>query len=511
MMAEETVCGDVTASAQLIERKYWEMVLGRVVGPGCPLPTFALPELSIMPGYSEVHPNDVNLGTTLGCVSLKIPFLSAPMGDVTGAEMAIALSGHGGCGIIYRCQRVQDQIGSVKEALRRRPFLVENPKSLRPDDTVREAQRILDEFGFSTIPVITETGSFEGIMFTNRVSFKEHGDDLVSVWMESVSELKTVRADTPFSEVQHRLRNEQECSILPVLNEDGSLAGFYFMKDTADANPVTYEGNPLVGMAINDREEDINERVIPCLDLGVGIVVIDSSHGNCRAVIEQVTRLKKVIGNRKVCIIAGNVADIDGYLRLSAAGADVVKLGIGPGSICTTSIGTGIGYPMFTLIQKISFARRYSKKIAGVITAGIVADGSINTPGDVVKALAAGADAIMGGKMFVAASESVSFSVNGTLEGMVSYSGEASEKAIRARSAENRYGKGKRAAEGVSGSVKHLGPLRKWFPKVLELVCGGLAHTGSHTISELQSYCLEKIGAWAILTPAGREQNAPRV
>ncbi|NTW14395.1 MAG: IMP dehydrogenase [Candidatus Moranbacteria bacterium] len=499
---------DILMSAQVLEHRYWEWVLGREVGPGYPLPAYALSDVTIMPWHSTISPYEPVLDVNAGPVRLKVPFLSAPMDTVTGEVLAAAMSDFGGCGIIYRSRKADEQLAWVEHALRHKTCLVEKPICLKRDDTVSEAQMILDTKGFSTIPIVGDDGKLDGIVFTRDVNFRWHMDEPVSKWMMPVKRLKKVDTRTSFLKIQKRLRNEQQCSVLPVVDDEGRLAGIYFMKDVVDADPSAHGGKPTVGMAINEGQEDI-ARARAGIDLGVSMIVIDSSHGNCIPVIEQVKRLREMVGSKKVCIVAGNVADIDGYLRLSEAGADLVKLGVGPGSICSTSEGTGVGYPMFTLIQKISFAKRTAEGL-GYRMAGIVADGSINTPGDVVKALSAGADLVMAGKMFVAASESISYVKFGLKDGKVIYRGMASKEAIKERNA-GRYGKGKRAPEGVSGRGEWRGPLRTWFPQTLELVRGGLAHTGSRTISELQKYCIETLGAWALLTPAGREQNAPRV
>lgn len=505
----------IAESARQIERTYWQHLLGREYSAfGFPLPAYALSEVSIMPGYSEIHPNDVSLSGTLGGIPLRVPFLSAPMDTVTGDELAVALSTFGGAGIIYRTRKPEEQLDWVRAALRRRPCLVEDPVSLPPSATVSDAEGVLKQYGFSTIPVIGD-GRFLGLLFTRDVGFKWHKDEPVSKWMKEVGSLKTVDIGTPFREVRNRLRTEQECSVLPAVDGD-RLVGLYFMKDCVYADPsLLPDGRPVVGMAINDNEADIG-RACAGIEAGVSMVVIDSSHGNGLSVIGQVGRLREAVGGRKVAIIAGNVADIDGYLRLSAAGADVVKLGIGPGSICTTSEGTGVGYPMWTLIHKIAFARVQSLA-RGIPAADIVADGSINSPGDVVKALGAGADAVMGGKMFVAADESVAartpkegWTKKEGGKAYVLYRGMASQGAMDDRNA-GRYGEGKQAPEGVAGYVERRGPLRKWFPKTLELVRGGLGHTGSPDLASFREYCTTVPGAWVLLSSAGQAQNAPRV
>lgn len=501
--------------AQRYEICYWDEIHGIKAVPGRPLPAYTTLETNITPHYAQYPPSAVNLETRIGPVKLKTPLLSAPMYDVTGATLAGKLAELGACGVIYRFQRVKEQLRHIERALNWKPFLVDNPASLSPDDTIASAKDINEGLGFSTIPIITTEGKFKSVLFTDSVSYDEkHLDDPVSKWMKKVSELKTVDIHTPFSEVQRRLRDEEDCSILPVIDDEGALAGLHFMKDMRHADPAYSQRDSsqlVVGMAIGVGEKDIEERAVPGIEMGVSLIVIDSSHGNCDEVIAQIKRLRKAIGDRQVGLIAGNVADIDGYLRLSAAGADAVKFGIGPGSICSTSIGTGVGYPMFTLIHMANYARECARK-DGVPAGDIIADGGINESGDVSVAIAAGAQATMGGKMFVAAFESESARRKGVkvIGELVPYSGEGSEEAIRRRSAGQRYGAGKIAPEGETIQVKTKGPLRKWLPKTLELIRGGVGHTGMVDIPGIQHYCRTGIGKFTIGTAAGIQQNMPR-
>ncbi|MDD5071351.1 MAG: IMP dehydrogenase, partial [Patescibacteria group bacterium] len=281
----------------------------------------------------------------------------------------------------------------------------------------------------------------------------------------------------------------------------------YFMKDFFVADPAVHKGKPLVGIAIGTEKSDL-ERAKQALEMGVGIIVIDSSHGNCPPVINQAKAVVEMSGDL-AAVIAGNVADIDGYYRLAQVGVHGVKCGIGPGSICTTSQVTGAGMPMFTLIRELDFIRRKLKS-KGEHAPVIIPDGSVEGPGDMVIALAAGGDACMSGKWLVAAGESLSCRENGVdNEGFVKYWGMASARAIKARMARSRY-QGKTAPEGVEGRVKHRGPLKTWIGGDIELIQGGFAHAGAADLASLHEFGNRPI-AFVRFSSAGQEQIRTRL
>jgi IMP dehydrogenase len=473
----------------------------------CRVPTgHTLTEIRIRPWYSNVTPHDVDLTSKIGPVTLNLPIISAAMDTVSGPHMARALSDVGGCCIIYRHKKPEVQLEGIAEALTHQPCLVTNPKSLFPDDPVEDAEDILKNHGFSTIPVVTKSGVLKGIVFTRDIAFKGHLNEPVKKWMMPIEKLKLENQDTTFIKIRNRLLNEQDCSVLPIINRRNKLIGMYFMKDFLQVDPATHKGKPLVGMAVSIHKSDL-KRVREALDLGIGMIVIDSSHGNCDAVIEQAKRTVKMT-NGQAAVIAGNIASIDGYVRLAEVGVDGVKCGIGSGSICTTSNVTGAGVPMFTLIRELAYARKIllSKKMHAPV---IIPDGGIEGPGECVIALAAGGHACMAGKWLVAADESISYQENGAPNGLVYYRGMASKGAIKARSSV-RYGRQKRAAEGVEGFVEHRGPLKKFIGKDAELVRGGFAHVNARNIKELHRYGEGPI-AFMCFTGAGQTQLNTRV
>lgn len=481
-----------------------------------PIPGWILDEVRFSDANTEISPFDPDISTNIGHISLAVPFIPAPMDTVTGAEMAKVMHEIGTFGPIYRHPKKNVQLDWIQEALEFSACLIKNPKSLHPDDKLYKARDIVEKDLFSTIPII-ENGILLGVLFTGDIAFTQIKDRLeepVSKWMRKFDELKVESVGTSFNKIKSRLLDEQQCSMLPIVDDQKIFHGMYFMKDLIFANPSMFNEKPLVGMAISDQKQDI-ERALTGIELGVGVVVVDSSHGNCLAVIEQVKRLVKVRKekNHNFIIIAGNVANPDGYYRLAMAGADAVKCGIGSGSICTTSGGTGVGVPMFTVIRRIQFLRD-KMKAEGLPTPKLIPDGGVGNTGNLVIALAAGGNLGMSGEWFAAAAESIA--ANGgkdifVTEGVkyVKYRGMASDGAIKDRSSA-RYGIQKSASEGISGLVPYRGPLKKWIRQDLELIRGGFAHTGSSNLEELHEF-----GNWPFafekFSPFGSSQLETRI
>jgi IMP dehydrogenase len=492
-------------AAQLYKELYPE------ANPVSPPVGFTLAEMRFNDAYADFVPGDVNLETRLGPAMLRIPLLGAAMDTVSGPKMAGALAALGGCAIIYRHRSAETQLAWVKEALATKPGILLNPHSVTVGDPLSEVEGIIKREYFRNVPVLTQDGKLAGIIFGRDISFANRETTLVEHNMRPLEQLKTVPLDTPFEVIQERLVSESDCRLLPVIDNTNCLHGMYFMDDVRNLSPATHNTLPLVGMAVGVHDEDL-ERVIAGLALGVGIVVIDSSHGNCEAVVQQTIRIAKLCQG-KAAVIAGNIASIDGYLRLADAGADAVKAGIGSGSICTTSQVTGVGVPMWSLLQELSYARRHCQK-QGQRAPAIIADGGVGGPGPAVVALAAGADAVMAGEWLASADEAGSPDItdarrefNGQQYNR--YRGMASLGAIADRSAD-RYGQGKSAPEGVEGWVLSKGPLNRWLPVDLELVRGGFAHRGAKNLAELRT-CGQDPMIWRRFTGAGQSQNETRV
>lgn len=490
-----------------VDEVYEEMYpeLFRAGGLVSPIKGCTLREARFRPVRSKVHPLGADISSRIGPVKLNFPLLSAAMDAVSGPDMAKVIFEVGGCGILWRDPEAKVQLDWLEKVLSHKPCLVSKPKSLHQNQTLGAVKKILEEDGFSTIPVIARNRSLVGVIFTRDISFERHLSDPVKKWMKPRSQLKVERADTPFETIRDRLLDEKECTVLPILDKNDRFQGIYFKKDFFAANPVFHNGKPLVGIAIGVEKADL-KRAQQALEMGVGIIVIDSSHGNCPAVIDQAKAVVEMAKER-AAVVAGNVADIDGYYRLAQVGVHGVKCGIGPGSACTTSQVTGAGVPMFTLIRELNYIRQ---KMAGGNTPAIIPDGGIEGPGDMVMALAGGGDLCMAGKWLVAASESLSFLKYGIdRDGFVQYWGMAASRAIKDRIAGSRY-QGKTAPEGIEGRVRHRGPLKKWIAKDIELIKGGFAHAGAPNLAALHEFGNKRI-AFFDFGSAGQEQIRTRL
>ena len=468
---------------------------------------YTLAEIGFRDMNSNIPVFEVDLTSHLGNIEMPFPLFSSAMDTLCGSRLAIALSEMGGCGILYRTKDPEKQMEWIKEVISHKPGLIEKPVCVHPNDPLEKADEILNKKKFSTIPVVAKKDNkLKGLLFTGDISFEGRLTEKTKKWMTPLDKLKVESYKTSYERISDRLLNEQNCSVLPTVDEKGKLKGLYFMKDVRSLNPsFNSEGKPLLGIAIGPGEKDV-ERVAKAKDLGVQVFVIDSSHGNCQPVIDQVIRVKKILSEKDLLIV-GNIANIDGYLRLAEAGADAVKNGIGSGSICTTSYVTGVGSPMFSLILELDYAREYLLK-EGKNAPFIIPDGGINGPGDMTRALAAGGNACMAGKWLVACDESLAEEEK---DGYIAYRGMASPEAIKKRVSSSRYGKEKTAPEGISGLVPNRGKLRDWLPQDIELIKGGFAHAGAFDLTDLQQITNENPYFFTRFGPAGMDQIKTRV
>jgi len=469
-----------------------------------PLMGYTYGEARTRPIYTEIAPHEVDLSNQIGPVRLRLPVFSAIMDTVSGPDMGKALSDVGGCCVLWRHPKAEVQLGWAEEVLKHKPCLVADPKCLRPEATLADANEILTKFHFSTIPIVSKSGVLQGILFTGGVAFKKHRlSEPVTERMTPLARLKFVNINVPFEKVRHRLFHEDECSVLPVLGRGGRFKGIYFMKDALAAEPSYHNGKPLVGMGVGVSPEDL-ERVRLGLELGVGVFCVDSSHGDGLGVIKQAEAIVKIV-NGRAAVMAGNIADIGGYHHLAQVGVDAVKCNIGSGSACTTSEGTGVGVPTFTLLREIDFMRQVLLS-KGENAPAVIPDGGIDGPGAIAVALAGGGDACMVGKYLVGAQESLSCVERGvTREGMVYYRGMASKPAINARASSSRYGKEKKASEGEEGYVPYRGPLTTWIAEDTELIQGELSHIGARNIAEAREFAKWPM-AFTVFTAAGQRQ-----
>jgi len=447
-------------------------------------------DVLLEPGASEVMPSGVDTRTRLTReVTLNIPIISSAMDTVTEAGMAIAMAQNGGIGVIHRNLTIAEQAEQVRRVKRFESGMVVNPLTLAPDATLAEAWEIMDERKISGFPVIENpdengVGRLVGILTNRDMRFASDGTQKVAELMTREN-LITVRPHAPREEViklLHRHRIER----LIVVDERYRCIGLITVKDIEKARAYPHAAKDAAGRlrvaAASTVGEHGFERVEALIDAGCDVVVIDTAHGHSSKVIEQVARIKKQSNAAQV--IAGNVATYEGAKALADAGADAIKVGIGPGSICTTRIVAGVGVPQLTAILDAARAARE----AGV---PVIADGGVKYSGDIAKALAAGAECVMIGSLLAGTDEAPGevFLYQG--RPYKSYRGMGSITAM-ARGSADRYFQAdvreqlKLVPEGVEGQTPYKGPAAPILHQLIGGVRASMGYVGAPNIAEFQ-------------------------
>ena len=441
-----------------------------------------------VPAYSEVLPNQVNLKTRLaGDVYLNIPLLSAAMDTVTESRLAIALAREGGIGIIHRNLSPEDQSAEVDRVKRSEAGMITDPITLPPFATLRDAEALMSKYHISGIPIISpETRKLIGI-FTNRdFRFAEESD-----WNSPVSDymtqknLVTAKVGTTLEEAKKILQLHR-IEKLPLVNDAFQLIGLITVKDIQKQldYPVAAkdeQGRLRVGAAVGVGG-DLEIRVEQLRHAGVDVIVIDTAHGDSLGVVRAIERIKAAYPS--IPVIAGNVVTESGAERLIKAGADAVKVGVGAGSICTTRVIAGTGLPQMTAIYQCAKAgNRYDVPI--------IADGGIKYSGDIVKSIAAGANAVMLGSMLAGLEEAPGETVNFEGRRFKEYRGMGSLAALQGYG-KDRYGSGqsnsgKLVPEGVEGIVPYKGKLSDFVFQMAGGLRSGMGYVGAKTIDDLRS------------------------
>jgi IMP dehydrogenase len=439
-------------------------------------------DVLLEPAYSEVLPRDVDVRTRLTrTITLNIPVLSSPMDTVTESELAIALAQEGGLGIIHKNMSVADQTREVDKVKRSENGIITDPITLPPDATVGTARRIMEQNKIGGVP-ITVDGYLKGILTRRDLRFLADDNQRLDEVMTK-DNLVTAPEHTTL-EAAERILTENKVEKLLLVDDQYKLRGLITIKDIDKLTNFPHackdrRGRLRVGAAVGVHDY---ERAESLLRAGVDVLVVDSAHGHSSNVIQTVKEVKRRFG---IDVIAGNVATAEGARALVQAGADAVKVGIGPGSICTTRIISGVGVPQITAIAQVA---------EGVADSGVplVADGGIRYSGDITKALAAGAHAVMLGGLFAGLAESPgqliiykgrSFK---TYRGMGSIGAMMSGSSDRYRQQSNGAGD-KLVPEGVEGRVPYKGQLA---PFVYQLVGGlraGMGYCGTRNIEELRT------------------------
>ena len=461
-------------------------------------------DVLLVPAESSVLPNDVSTATRFTrTVVLEVPIVSAAMDTVTEARLAIALAREGGLGIVHRNLSIAAQVGEVDKVKRSEAGMIVEPVTLRPDALVSDAVDLMERYHISGVPITSAEGLLVGILTNRDLRFERNLAQPVSELMTSDG-LVTAAVGTTLREAEqllHRHRIEK----LPIVDADGRITGLITVKDiqkrvefpqaTKDS-----QGRLRVGAAVGVGPDAV-ERAQALIDSGVDVLVVDTAHGHSRAVVEMVARVAGLSGEFEV--VAGNIATGEAAEALIDAGADAVKVGIGPGSICTTRVVAGVGVPQVTAIFDVADA-------AARHGVPVVADGGITSSGDVAKAIAAGADTVMLGSMFAGTEESPGDVVFAQGERFKEYRSMGSLGAMKARGySKDRYFQGdvedveKLVPEGIEGRVPYKGPLAG----VLHQVVGGLrqamGYCGAETIEAL------KDARFVRITGAGLRESHP--
>jgi len=440
-------------------------------------------DVLLVPGHSTVHPKDTSVETGLTrTIRLSIPLVSAAMDTVTESRMAIAMAREGGIGIIHKNMSMDRQAEEVDRVKRSESGMILKPITLNPDASLREALALMHRFSISGVPVVEHGGRLVGIITNRDLHFERELDRTVRDVMTAEG-LVTAPEGTTLEEAEqilHRNRIEK----LPVVDEDGVLAGLITVKDIVKRRQYPNackddRGRLRVGAAIGASGVDL-ERARALVDAGVDVLVIDTAHGHSEGVLEAVRKTREALPD--VALIAGNVASREGAAALVERGADAVKVGVGPGSICTTRVVTGVGVPQLTAVMEAV------EGVAGRVP--VIADGGIRYSGDLVKALAAGAAVVMMGSMFAGTDESPgeSFLLDGRRYKMVR--GMGSLSAMEEGSADRYFQEGqmdsrKLVPEGIEARVPYKGPLADTVFQLVGGLQSGMGYCGAATLPEL--------------------------
>ncbi|MEV7612266.1 IMP dehydrogenase [Streptomyces sp. NPDC089799] len=465
-------------------------------------------DVLLLPGASDMAPDEIDTSSLISRnVRVNIPLLSAAMDKVTEARMAIAMARQGGVGVLHRNLSIADQANQVDLVKRSESGMVSDPITVHPDATLREADELCAKFRISGVPVTDQGGKLLGIVTNRDMAFESDRSRQVR---EVMTPMPLVTGKVGISGVDAmELLRRHKIEKLPLVDEAGLLKGLITVKDFVKAEKYPNaakdkEGRLLVGAAVGVAG-DAFERAQALIEAGVDFIVVDTAHGHSRLVGDMVAKIKS---NAPVDVIGGNVATRDGAQSLIDAGCDGIKVGVGPGSICTTRVVAGIGVPQVTAIYEASLAA----KAAGV---PVIGDGGLQYSGDIAKALVAGADTVMLGSLLAGCEESPGelLFING--KQFKSYRGMGSLGAMQSRGdrksfSKDRYfqegvgGDDKLIPEGIEGQVPYRGPLSA----VVHQLVGGLRqsmfYVGGRTVPELQEN-----GRFVRITSAGLKESHP--
>jgi IMP dehydrogenase len=466
-------------------------------------------DVLLLPAESDVVPGSVDTSTRLSRnITLRVPLVSAAMDTVTEARMAIAMARQGGMGVLHRNMPVEEQAAAVEVVKRSEAGMVTDPVTCAPEDTLAEVDALCSRFRISGVPVTDAAGTLVGIITNRDMRFEvDHSRPVSEVMTRQplVTAQVGVTADAALG-----LLRRHKIEKLPIVDGAGKLRGLITVKDfvkteqypTATKDP---DGRLLVGAAVGVGAAG-HQRAMALADAGVDVLMVDTAHGHSRAVVDMVTTLKKEFGDT-VDVVGGNVATHAGAQALVDAGADAVKVGVGPGSICTTRIVAGVGVPQISAIYEADKACRP----AGV---PVIGDGGIQYSGDIAKAITAGASAVMLGSLLAGTSESPGDLILVGGKQFKTYRGMGSLGAMQSRDGKKSYSKDRYAQddvlsedklvpEGIEGRIPFRGPLVNVVHQLVGGLRSGMGYAGAETVAQLQEAQLVRI------TAAGLKESHP--
>ncbi|MDR1140188.1 MAG: IMP dehydrogenase [Planctomycetaceae bacterium] len=457
-------------------------------------------DVLLEPQYSDFVPSEVDVSTQLTRrIRLTVPLMSSPMDTVTRSEMAIALAQEGGIGIVHKNLSIDDQAEEVAKVKRSANGIIRHPATLPPTATVEAAQTIMDQQNVSGVPVIQGDGKLCGILTRRDLRFLENRDIKISEVM-TAENLVTATGNVTLDQAE-KILMEKKVEKLLLVDDSYRLTGLITIKDIDKMRCFPRackdeQGRLRVGAAVGVLDEERVERLVK---QDVDLLVVDSAHGHSANVIETIRQIKK---RYNIDVAAGNVATAEGAKSLANAGADAVKVGIGPGSICTTRVVSGVGVPQITAIVRAADALKGTD-------ISVIADGGIRYSGDITKAIAAGAHAVMIGGLFAGLEESPGDLILYQGRTYKSYRGMGSMGAMIQGSSERyRHAKGttpdKLVPEGVEGRVAYKGQLGAFVYQLVGGLRAGMGYCGTKTIEELRT-----TSRFIRISPASEKENHP--
>jgi len=443
-------------------------------------------DVLLVPRHSETHPRDTDISTRLTRqIALPIPLVSAAMDTVTESRMAITIAREGGLGIIHKNMSIDRQAHEVDRVKRSESGMIDQPVTVHPDVTLHDAIAQMERFSISGVPVVDGEGKLVGILTNRDLVFLSDLDRTVADVMTR-EDLVTAPVGTSLADAE-RILHTHRLEKLPVVDDEGRLHGLITVKDIVKRRQFPnackdHRGRLRVGAAIGASDQDV-QRAGALVEAGVDVLVVDTAHGHSEGVLRAVSRIRDRFPETQ--IIGGNVATREGASALADREVDAVKVGVGPGSICTTRVVTGVGVPQITAIMEA---------VAGVDgRVPVIADGGVKYSGDVVKALASGAHAVMMGSMLAGTDESPgeSFLLEGrrfkTIRGMGSLAAMEEGSADRYFQEERRSEARKLVPEGIEGRVPYKGPASETVYQLTGGLRSGMGYLGCRTIEDLRT------------------------